>query len=73
MPPPDIPRAFDERLAPCGEFDVKRRPPGRAFDYPENVGQRQQAKDYVGKAKATGLRKSNNKTINVTGYLPASV
>ena len=40
-----IPRAFDERLAPCGgEFDVKRSPPSRAFDYRENVGQRHRGK-----------------------------
>ena len=26
------------------EFDVKRSPPGQAFDYRENVGQRQQTK-----------------------------
>ena len=58
-------RAFDERLAPYGgEFDVKRGPPGRAFDYQDNVGQRQ-LKDCVEKAKATRLRK------NVTGCLSA--
>ena len=53
FPPPHprgIPRAFDERLAPFGgEFDVKRSLPGRAFDYRENVDQRQQAKGLHGK------------------------
>ena len=45
-----IPRAFDERLAPYGgEFDVKRCPPGRAFDYRGNVGQWQQVEGLRGK------------------------
>ena len=46
-PPPHsgIPGAFDDGLALYGgEFDVKRSPPGWAFDCRENVGQRQQAK-----------------------------
>lgn len=56
-PPPSLPSilgkpwVFDERLAPYGEeIDVKRSPPGRAFD-------RDRGKDYVEKAKATRLRK----------------
>ena len=40
-PPPRMPRAFEVRLASYGgEFDVKRSPPGRAFDFGENVGRR---------------------------------
>ena len=49
-PPLGIPWAFNERLTPYGdEFDLKRSPPGRVFDYRENVGQRQQAKGLRGK------------------------
>lgn len=50
-PPPTAHiRAFDEGLAPYGgEFDVKRFPPGQAFDYRENVSQRQPAKALGGK------------------------
>ena len=34
IPPPDIPQAFDLRLAPYhGEFDPKRGLPGQAFDF----------------------------------------
>ena len=71
IPLSGIPRAFDERLAPYGgEFYVKRSPPGRAFDYRENVGHRQQAEGLLTwKRLKQHDSEKGNETINVTWCL----
>ena len=58
IPPGHTPGIWREPLAPYGgEFDVKRSPPGRAFHYRENVGQRQQAEGLRGKGYSNTTKK----------------